>query len=122
MSKDCSPHRRSSSRIDREKATALGVTFAEINETISTNLGSAYINDFPSAGRMQRVIVQADRNARMQPEEILGSTSATRGNQLVPVSSFATVDWRSVQPRSSGTTITRGRAHLRKRQTRPFER
>ena len=33
--------------IDREKAAALGVTFEEINNTISTNLGSAYINDFP---------------------------------------------------------------------------
>ncbi len=41
--------------IDREKAAALGVTFEEINNTISTNLGSAYINDFPNRGRMQRV-------------------------------------------------------------------
>ena len=52
--------------VDREKAAALGVTFEEINNAISTNLGSAYINDFPNRGRMQRVIVQADRNARMQ--------------------------------------------------------
>jgi multidrug efflux pump len=35
--------------VDREKAAALGVTFEEINNTISTNLGSAYINDFPTA-------------------------------------------------------------------------
>ncbi|MCI0600191.1 MAG: efflux RND transporter permease subunit, partial [Beijerinckiaceae bacterium] len=47
--------------IDREKAAALGVTFEDINSTISTNLGSNYVNDFPSRGRMQRVIVQADR-------------------------------------------------------------
>jgi hypothetical protein len=32
--------------IDREKAAALGVTFQEINNTISTNLGSNYANDF----------------------------------------------------------------------------
>ena len=57
--------------VDREKAAALGVTFEEINNTISTNLGSDYINDFPNRGRMQRVIVQADRNARMQPDQIL---------------------------------------------------
>ena len=68
MSKACSPRRRSSWSIDREKAAALGVTFEEINNTISTNLGSAYINDFPNRGRMQRVIVQADRMARMQAE------------------------------------------------------
>src|SRR4029077_15623920 len=41
--------------IDREKAAALGVTFQDINNTISTNLGSTYTNDFPNRGRMQRV-------------------------------------------------------------------
>ena len=46
--------------IDREKAAAFGVTFQDVNSTISTNLGSSYINDFPNRGRMQRVIVQAD--------------------------------------------------------------
>src|ERR1700760_3647715 len=51
--------------IDREKAGAFGVTFEDINNTISTNLGSNYINDFPNRGRMQRVIVQADRDHRM---------------------------------------------------------
>src|SRR4029078_5434959 len=44
--------------IDREQAGALGVTFEDINNTIAINLGSAYINDFPNRGRMQRVILQ----------------------------------------------------------------
>src|SRR3982075_1492194 len=48
--------------IDREKAAALGVTFQDINNTISTNLGSNYVNDFPNRGRMSRVIVQADHS------------------------------------------------------------
>jgi multidrug efflux pump len=46
--------------IDRDKAKALGVSFDAINTAISTSLGSAYINDFPNAGRLQRVVVQAD--------------------------------------------------------------
>jgi multidrug efflux pump len=46
--------------IDRDKAQALGVTFDAINTAISTSLGSAYVNDFPNAGRLQRVVVQAD--------------------------------------------------------------
>lgn len=33
--------------IDREKANTFGVTFADINATISANLGSSYVNDFP---------------------------------------------------------------------------
>jgi multidrug efflux pump len=57
--------------IDRDKASALGVSFDAINSTISTALGSSYINDFPNAGRLQRVVVQADATARMQPEDIL---------------------------------------------------
>jgi multidrug efflux pump len=62
--------------IDREKAAALGVTFEDINNTVSTNLGSTYVNDFPNRGRMQRVIVQADVSGRMQAQDILGSITA----------------------------------------------
>ncbi|WNG60157.1 multidrug efflux RND transporter permease subunit [Archangium gephyra] len=81
-------------RIDREKASALGITFADINETLSTNLGSAYSSDFPNAGRMQRVIVQADGNRRMQTEDVLALNVRNREGTLVPLSTFATVDWR----------------------------
>ncbi|RAI44239.1 multidrug efflux RND transporter permease subunit [Rhodoplanes roseus] len=83
--------------IDREKAAALGIAFQDINTTISTNLGSAYINDFPNRGRMQRVIVQADDSARMQADDILGFNVRNTKGQLVPFSSFATLKW-SVGP------------------------
>jgi multidrug efflux pump len=83
--------------IDREKASAFGVTFEEINNTISTNLGSNYVNDFPNRGRMQRVVVQADRPSRMQAEDIMGYNVRNSRGQLVPMSSFATVSW-SVGP------------------------
>jgi multidrug efflux pump len=79
--------------IDREKAAALGVTFEEINNTISTNLGSAYVNDFPNRGRMQRVVVQAEHAARMQAEDILGYNVRNSAGRLVPLSSVATVKW-----------------------------
>ncbi len=83
--------------IDREKAAAFGVAFQDINSTISTNLGSAYVNDFPNRGRMQRVIVQADRDARMQADRVLGFNVRNNQGRLVPFSSFATVKW-SVGP------------------------
>ena len=79
--------------IDREKASAFGVTFEEINNTISTNLGSTYINDFPNRGRMQRVVVQARPASRMQADEILSYNVRNTRGQLVPLSSFATVNW-----------------------------
>ncbi|MCF2521411.1 efflux RND transporter permease subunit [Bradyrhizobium sp. G127] len=79
--------------IDREQAAAQGVTFADINSTISTNLGSAYVNDFPNRGRMQRVIVQADSVGRMNASDILSYNVKNSRGDLVPLSSFATIKW-----------------------------
>jgi multidrug efflux pump len=80
--------------IDRDKAQALGVTFDAINTALSTSLGSAYINDFPNHGRMQRVIVQADAPARMQPQDLLQINVATsQPGRVVPLSAFATTKW-----------------------------
>ncbi|MHC2255980.1 multidrug efflux pump [Bradyrhizobium embrapense] len=79
--------------IDREKAGAFGLTFEDINNTISTNLGSNYINDFPNRGRMQRVIVQADKTSRMNADDILNYNVKNNRGQLVPFSAFATIEW-----------------------------
>ena len=70
--------------IDREKAGAFGVTFEDINNTISTSLGSTYVNDFPNRGRMQRVVVQADRISRMNVDDILNYSVKNARGQLVP--------------------------------------
>ncbi|GAA2886478.1 multidrug efflux pump [Aminobacter niigataensis] len=80
--------------IDREKANTFGVTFADINSTISANLGSAYVNDFPNAGRMQRVTVQSDAGRRMQTEDLLNLNVRNAHGGMVPLSSFAAVEWQ----------------------------
>jgi multidrug efflux pump len=79
--------------IDRRKAAALGVTFAGINAVLSTNLGSSYINDFLNLGRMQRVIVQANDEKRVKPEDLLGYSVRNSAGEMVPFSSFARVTW-----------------------------
>ncbi|MTH65582.1 efflux RND transporter permease subunit [Paracoccus shanxieyensis] len=79
--------------IDRDKAQTFGVAFADINQTLSANFGSSYVNDFPNQGRMQRVIVQAQQESRMQAEEILKLTVQNSQGGMVPFSSFATVEW-----------------------------
>ena len=79
--------------IDREKAAALGVGFESISAVVGTSLGSAYVNDFPNAGRLQRVVVQADAPARMQPEDILRLTVQNQRGQAVPLSAFASTRW-----------------------------
>jgi multidrug efflux pump len=79
--------------IDRDKAQAQGVTFAAINTALSTSLGSSYVNDFPNAGRLQRVIVQADAPQRMQPEDLLRINALNTQGKPVPLSSFASTEW-----------------------------
>ncbi|WP_382156810.1 efflux RND transporter permease subunit [Hydrogenophaga sp. ANAO-22] len=79
--------------IDRDKANALGVGFDVINAAIGTSLGSSYVNDFPNAGRLQRVVVQADAPARMQPEDLLRLNVVNNKGQAVPLSAFATTKW-----------------------------
>ncbi len=81
--------------IDRDKAQALGVGFDAINSVISTALGSSYINDFPNAGRLQRVVVQADAPARMQPEDVLKLHVLNSKGQTVQLGAFATTRWIS---------------------------
>ncbi len=79
--------------IDRDKASALGVTFDAINSALSNSLGSSYVNDFPNQGRLQRVVVQADAPARMQPDDLLKLNAANAQGQAVPLSAFATTRW-----------------------------
>ncbi|KQX89289.1 efflux RND transporter permease subunit [Variovorax sp. Root473] len=81
--------------IDRDKANALGVSFDAINSALSTSLGSSYINDFPNRGRLQRVVVQADAPARMQPDDLLRLNAVNTKGQPVPLSAFATTKWVS---------------------------
>ncbi|MEK8048270.1 efflux RND transporter permease subunit [Ideonella margarita] len=79
--------------IDRDKAAALGVSFDTVGNVLGTALGSSYVNDFPNAGRLQRVVVQAEASARMQPEDVLKLQVPNSRGQLVPLSSFASTRW-----------------------------
>ena len=79
--------------VDRQKAQALGVGFAAISETLSTAMGSLYVNDFPNAGRMQQVIVQADAPARMQIDDVLRLNVRNAAGGMVPLAEFATPVW-----------------------------
>ncbi len=79
--------------IDRDKAYALGVSFDALSSTLSTALGSSYVNDFPNRSRMQRVVVQADAQARMQPEQLLQINVTNTAGQSVPLGAFMKARW-----------------------------
>lgn len=56
--------------IDRLKAKAMGIPINEIFSTLQAQLGSLYVNDFNKFGRVYRVIVQAEREYRNDPDDI----------------------------------------------------
>jgi len=81
--------------IDRDKARALGVGFDTINNALATAYGSATVNDFANAGRLQRVVVQADVSERMTPDRVLKLHVPNAAGEQVPLSAFATTSWET---------------------------
>ncbi len=79
--------------VDREKAMALGASITDINQTLAVGWGSSYVNDFLDRGRVKRVYVQGEADARMQPDD-LGKWYVRNGaGEMVPFSAFASGEW-----------------------------
>lgn len=85
--------------IDHAKAGALGVTVADINDTLSTAWGSSYVNDFLDRGRVKKVYLQGDAHARMTPADLDKWFVRNNQGQMVPFSAFATSHWTYGSPR-----------------------
>ena len=79
--------------IDRLKARALGIDIADLNETLQSALGVAYINDFVRQGRILRVQMQAEASNRTTPEQIMRIPVRNAQGGMVPLSEIATPRW-----------------------------
>ncbi len=85
--------------IDQEKASALGVSIADITNTIGTAWGSTYVNDFVDQGRIKKVYMQGDAPFRMLPEDVDRWYVRNGKGDMVPFSSFVTGHWEYGSPR-----------------------
>ncbi len=85
--------------IDQEKASALGLSIADINATLSAAWGSAYVDDFVENGRVKKVYLQADAPYRMLPEDLDRWYLRNAAGEMVPVSAFASTRWTYGSPR-----------------------
>ena len=85
--------------IDRLKAEALGIPIADLNETLQSSLGVAYINDFTRQGRILRVQMQAEAKTRSTPKDILKLSVRNNKGDMVPLSELATLEWTSGSPK-----------------------
>src|SRR3546814_12701947 len=87
------PSARWSPRLRR--AGAHGLTQADVNDTISTAWGGAYVNDFIDRGRVKRVYVQADAPYRSRPEDLGLLYVRGQSGDMTPLTAFASSYWKS---------------------------
>ena len=83
--------------IDHDKANSLGITMADVGNSLATLLGGNYINLFDLYGRSYRVIPQVPREFRVDQDWLTRYQIRTKSGELVPLSNVATVT-KSVQP------------------------
>lgn len=84
--------------LDPDKAVALGVSLADINSTMQTAFGSAYVNNFVNGPRVQRVIVQLDAPFRMTPEDLGKVYVRNKSGGMVPLSALTHTHWTFGSP------------------------
>ena len=82
--------------IDRTKARAMGIDMAELGQTLAGMLGSNYVNRFALEGRSYKVIPQAERDARINPQQLLDYKVRTGSGELVALSTVVSL---SEEPR-----------------------
>ena len=84
--------------IDQQKLQVLGLSQADVNQTLSTAWGGTYVNDFNDRGRVKRVYVEGDAPYRASPEDLSKWYVRSANGQMAPFSSFSTVSWGSAPP------------------------
>jgi multidrug efflux pump len=85
--------------VDNQKVASLGVSMAEVNNTLGIAWGGRYIDDFIDRGRVKRVYLQADAPYRMMPEDFGRWYVRNSAGGMVPVSAFSTSRWEYGPPR-----------------------
>lgn len=80
--------------IDRAKAGQLGITMAEIADTLAVLVGENYVNRFNWHDRSYDVIAQVPRDKRVTPDNLGQYYVKTGSGALIPLSTVAKVDMR----------------------------
>jgi len=88
--------------IDRDKARYLDVPIANVFSALSVNLGTSYVNDFNAFGRVYQVRAQADRQYRMDRDDILALKVRSAKGALVPLGTLM-----DIQDTSGPTLVQR---------------
>jgi multidrug efflux pump len=92
--------------LDEPKLAVLGLAESDVIATLSSAWGSTYINDFIDRGRVKKVFMQADAPFRSLPNDLNGWFVRSSSGQMVPFSSFATLEWHK-----GPTSVSRFNGH-----------
>ena len=88
--------------VDRDKAQSLGVPVSAIFSTLSSQLGTQYVNDFNLFGKNYRVMVQADASFRDNIDDIGRMHVRSNAGHMVPINALI-----EVQPVLGPQTLNR---------------
>jgi hydrophobic/amphiphilic exporter-1 (mainly G- bacteria), HAE1 family len=75
--------------VDRDRAQTLRVSAGDVFDTLSSYLGSTYVNEFYKFGQVFQVYMQADSKYRLQPDDLLNLYVRSQDNQMVPIGAVA---------------------------------
>ena len=79
--------------VDREQARAMGVEIDDAFTALAGNLGTYYVNDFNKFGRAWQVLISADAEFRMKPDDIGRIYVKNNQGTMVPLSAFTTIEY-----------------------------
>jgi len=81
--------------IDYTQAKTMGIPLEAVFQTLGATLGKYYVNDFSSKGRLWQVLLSADEEFRLSPDDI-GRIPVPNGDgQMVSLATFAEVEFSS---------------------------
>lgn len=77
--------------IDRNRAADLGVPIETIGRTLETMLGAREVTQFQREGKQYKVMVQAQAEQRVTPNDLNNIYVRATGGRLVPLASLVTI-------------------------------
>lgn len=79
-------------KLDRDRVKMAGLTLENVYQTLSAFMGTSYVNDFVKFGRTYEVLLSADATSRSKAENVLNLSVRNANGDMVPFSTFATVE------------------------------
>ena len=81
---------------DHDKVASMGLDMQKVGADLSASIGGNFVNRFNIEGRSYKVIPQIKRTERLNPEQLQNIYVTGPNNQLVPLSTVATIRHKTV--------------------------